>query len=57
MTTTQAVNMFFAPIERRRAIPFNLSVGDYSDIAPRIEQVAKVWSDLDQTDFSHLGQR
>jgi len=57
MTSTQAVNMFFAQIERRRAIPFPLSIEDNSDIAPRIEQVAKAWGDLDQTDFSHLDQR
>jgi hypothetical protein len=42
---------------RRRAIPFPLTIEDNSDIAPRIEQVAKVWGDLDQTDFSHLDQR
>ena len=35
MTSTQAVNMFFA----------------------QIEHVARVWRDLDQTDFSHLDKR
>ena len=43
MTSTQAANMFFAQIERRKAIPFPLTVEDNSDIAPPIEQVAKVW--------------
>ena len=57
MTSTQAANMFFAQIERRKAIPFPLAVEDNSDIAPPIEQVAKVWGNLDQTDFSHLDQR
>ena len=57
MTSTQAVNMFFAQIERRKAIPFPLTIGDNGDIAPPIEQVAKVWGDLDKTDFSHLDQR
>ena len=57
MTSTQAANMFFAQIERRKAIPFPLAVKDNSDIAPPIEQVAKVWGNLDQTDFSHLDQR
>lgn len=57
MTSTQAANMFFAQIARRKAIPFSLTVGDNSDIAPPIEQVAKVWGNLDQTDFSHLDQR
>ncbi len=57
MTSTQAVNMFFAQIERRKGIPFPLTVEDNGDIAPLIEQVAKVWGDLDKTDFSHLDQR
>jgi addiction module RelB/DinJ family antitoxin len=57
MTSTQAVNMFFAQIERRKAIPFAVTVEDNRDIAPPIEQVAKVWGDLDQTDFSHLDKR
>ena len=57
LTSTQAVNLFFAQIERRRAIPFPLTLEDDSDIAPPIAQVAKVWGDLDQTDFSHLDQR
>lgn len=57
MTPTQAINMFFAQIERRKAIPFTIAVGDNSDIAPPIEQVAKAWAHLDQTDFSHLDKR
>ena len=57
MTSTQAVNLFFAQIERRKAIPFSITLEDNSEIAPPIEQVAKVWGDLDQTDFSHLDKR
>jgi addiction module RelB/DinJ family antitoxin len=57
MTPTQAVNMFFAQIERRKAIPFAVAVGEDSDIAPPIEEVAKVWGDLDQEDYSHLDRR
>ena len=52
MTSTQAVNMFFAQIERRKAIPFPVAIDDNRDVAPPIEHVAKVWDDLDQTDFS-----
>jgi DNA-damage-inducible protein J len=57
MTSTQAVNMFFAQIERRKAIPFPVAVGDNSDILAPIEHVAKVWGSLDQEDFSHLDKR
>ncbi len=57
LTPTQAVNLLFAQIERRRAIPFALSLEDNSDILPPIEQVAKVWNSLDTEDFSHLDPR
>jgi len=57
MTSTQAVNMFFAEIERRKAIPFPVAIEDNSASAPAIEHVAKVWGDLDQTDFSRLDKR
>lgn len=57
MTSTQAVNMFFAQIERRKAIPFAVAIEDNSDIAPPIEHVAKTWGGLDRTDFSHLDRR
>ena len=57
MTPTQAVNMFFAQIERRKAIPFPVTVEDNSEVAPSIEHVAKVWGELDQMDFSHLDKR
>lgn len=57
MTSTQAVNMFFAQIERRKAIPFPVAVENSSDIAPSIEHVAKIWHELDQTDYSHLDKR
>jgi DNA-damage-inducible protein J len=52
MTSTQAVNMFFAEIERRKAIPFPVAIEDNSDIAPPIEHVAKVWGDLDEKPVS-----
>ena len=57
MTSTQAVNMLFAQIERRKGIPFPVTVEDNGDIVPPIEHVAKVWGALDQTDFSHLAKR
>src|SRR6266536_2994791 len=52
MTSTQAVNMFFAEIERRKAIPFPVAIDHNSDIAPPIEHVAKVWDDLDEKPVS-----
>ena len=57
MTSTQAVNMFFAQIERRKGIPFPVTVADNGDMAPPIEHVAKVWGELDSEDFSHLDKR
>lgn len=57
ITPTQAVNMFFAQIERRNAIPFPVAIGDNTDIAPPIEHVATAWGELDQEDFSHLDRR
>lgn len=57
MTSTQAVNMLFAQIERRKAIPFPVAIGDNRDVAPPIEHVAAVWGALDRTDFSHLDKR
>ena len=57
MTSAQAVNMFFAQIERRKAIPFPVTIEDNSDVALPIDHVAKVWGALDQTDFSHLDKR
>jgi addiction module RelB/DinJ family antitoxin len=57
LTPTQAVNMFFAQIERRKAIPFHVAVEDNSDILPPIEHVARIWSELDDEDFSHLDKR
>jgi addiction module RelB/DinJ family antitoxin len=57
MTPTQAVNMFFAQIERRKAIPFPVAIGDDSDITPPIEHVARIWGELDQEDFSSLDRR
>jgi len=57
MTPTQAVNMFFAQIERRKAIPFAVSTEDNRDVAPPIEHVAAVWGGLDDEDFSSLAKR
>ncbi len=57
LTSSQAVNLFFAQIERRKAIPFTLSLEDNADILPPIQQVAKVWDTLDGEDFSYLDPR
>jgi DNA-damage-inducible protein J len=57
LTPTQAVNMLFAQIERRRAIPFPVAIGENDDILPPIDQVARVWGQLDEEDFSHLDKR
>ena len=57
VTPTQAVNMFFAQIERRKAIPFSVSVEDDRDVVPPIGHVARVWNELDQEDFSPLARR
>ena len=54
VTPTQAVNMLYAQIERRKAIPFPVAVEDNSDVVPPIEHGARVWGGLDQEDFSHL---
>jgi addiction module RelB/DinJ family antitoxin len=42
ITPAQPVNMFYAQIERRRAIPFPVAVEDNSDVRPPIEHVARV---------------
>ncbi len=57
MTPTQAVNMFFAEIERRKAIPFRVAIDDNRDILPPIEHVAKVWGGFDQEGFSQSAKR
>ena len=54
VTPTQAVNMLFAQIERRKAIPFPVAIDDNRDIVPPIEHVARVWGELDQESFSYL---
>jgi len=56
VTPTQAVNMLYAQIERRRAIPFPVAVEDAAGGAPPIEHVARVWSELDDEDFSGLAK-
>jgi len=43
-----------ARIERRRAIPFPLSLEDHRDILPPLAQTAAIWDELDDEDFSHL---
>jgi hypothetical protein len=48
------VNLLFAEIDRRKAIPFTVSLEDNSDIAPPVERVAEIWRQLDREDFSHL---
>lgn len=57
VTPTQAVNMFYAQIERRKAIPFPIAMEDNSDIVAPITHVAQVWGELDQENFSHLDKR
>ncbi len=52
----QAINMFYAQIELRKAIPFTLSLGDDRAVAVPIEHTAQVWDQLDQEDYSHLAK-
>ncbi len=54
ITPTQAINMLYAQIELRKAIPFPLTLEDNSAIAPPIEHVAQVWDQLDNEDYSDL---
>jgi DNA-damage-inducible protein J len=54
ITPTQAINMLYAQIELRKAIPFPLTLEDNSSIAPPIEHVAQVWDQLDNEDYSGL---
>ncbi len=56
LTPTQAVNMFFAQIERRKGIPFPVA-NDLTDIVPPVEHVAAIWDKLDNEDFSHPDKR
>lgn len=57
LISTQAVNLFFAQIERRKAIPFVLTLEGSADILQPIEEVARVWDALDSEDFSNLDPR
>jgi hypothetical protein len=43
--------------ERRKAIPFAVTVQDNSDIVPPIEHVGPGWDKLDREDYSHLDKR
>ena len=52
----QAINMFYAQIELRKAIPFTLSLGHDRAVAVPIEHTAQVWDQLDQEDYSHLAK-
>lgn len=54
MTSGEAVNLLFAEIDRRKGIPFTVSLEDNRDIAPPVERVAETWDQLDWDDFSHL---
>ncbi len=56
VTPTQAVNMLYAQIERRKAIPFPVSLEE-GVIAPPIAHVAREWGGLDREDYSHLDKR
>jgi len=56
VTPTQAINMLYAQIVRRRAIPFPVSIEDNSDILPTAGHVAEIWSKLDDDDFSYLAK-
>lgn len=53
LTVNQAVNMLFAQIELRRAIPFPIVLTDLSEIAPPMDHVRENWDALDAEDFSH----
>jgi hypothetical protein len=48
----QAVNMLFAQIDFRRALPFPITLTD--EIAPPMEHVRENWANLDKEDFAHL---
>ena len=54
MTSSQAINLFFAQIEQRKGIPFRVSLEDDSDVLPSLQQVAGLWDQLDAEDFSNL---
>ncbi len=56
VSPTQAINMFYAQIELRKAIPFPLSLGHDRAIAVPIEHTAQVWDQLDSEDYSHLAK-
>jgi len=56
MTPTQVVNMLYAQIDHRKALPFAVTLDD-NEIAPPIEHVAETWGKLDNEDFSKLDKR
>ncbi len=57
LTPAEAVNLLFAQIEHRKAIPFPITLDKNDDILPPISQVARIWDQLDEEDFSHLDRR
>jgi addiction module RelB/DinJ family antitoxin len=54
LTATQVVNVLFAQIVARREVPFRIGLPKDSDVAVPIQHVAKIWSTLDDTDYSYL---
>jgi DNA-damage-inducible protein J len=48
LTTTQAVNIFFAQIERKKGIPFPLSTEDNADLLPSDEHYGAVMKANDE---------
>ena len=54
LTTTQVVNILLAQIVARKEIPFTIGLPKDSDVTVPIEHVAKIWSSLDDTDYSYL---
>lgn len=57
VTPTQAINMLYAQIVRRKAIPFPVSIDDDTDILPPLAHVAEVWGRLDDDDYSQLAKQ
>jgi addiction module RelB/DinJ family antitoxin len=57
LTPTQVVNLLFAQIEQRKAIPFVISLENNTDILPSVERVAETWNRLDDDDFSYLAKQ
>lgn len=54
VTPTQAVNMLYAQVIVRRAIPFAVSVSEPSESPPVPNPSSNAWDGLDNKAFSHL---